>query len=276
MPTLYLVGTPIGNLEDISLRALRILGEVGLVAAEDTRVSGRLLKRYNIETPMVSYHEHSDQARIAEIVDKLGQLDVALISDAGMPGLSDPGYRLVQAAVQAGVKVVPIPGPSAVIAALVASGLPTDRYLFLGFLPRQKKARRQALSALVPLPFTLVFYEAPHRLLALLTDVEAVLGDRQVSIGRELTKLHEEIWRGSANAAIDYFGQGKIRGELTVVVEGANVVERRWDEAAVKAAFATEMKKGVGRKEAAATISLRSGWRKREVYDLTLPKQESS
>ena len=171
MPTLYLVGTPIGNLEDISLRAVRILGEVSLVAAEDPRVSGRLLKHYEIDTPMTSYHEHSDQARITEIVDQLGQSDVALISDAGMPGLSDPGYRLVQAAIQAGVKVVPIPGPSAVIAALVASGLPTDTYLFHGFLPRQKKARRQVLNSLVPLPFTLVFYEAPHRLLALLADV---------------------------------------------------------------------------------------------------------
>ena len=273
MPTLYLVGTPIGNLEDISLRALRILGEVSLIAAEDTRVSGRLLKQYDINTPMTSYHEHSDQARIAAIIDKLSESDVALISDAGMPGLSDPGYRLVQAAIQAGVKVVPVPGPSAVIAALVASGLPTDKYLFHGFLPRQKKARRRTLNALVSLPFTLVFYEAPHRLLALLADIEAVLGDRQVSIGRELTKLYEEIWRGPASAATVYFGRGKIRGELTVVVEGANVVESRWDETAVKAAFAAEMEKGVGRKEAAATVSLRSKWRKREVYDLTLPKQ---
>ncbi|HUS94543.1 MAG TPA: 16S rRNA (cytidine(1402)-2'-O)-methyltransferase [Patescibacteria group bacterium] len=272
MPTLYLVGTPIGNLEDISLRALRILGEVGLVAAEDTRVSGRLLKHYELDTPLISYHEHSDQARIAEIINKLSHSDIALISDAGMPGLSDPGYRLVQAAIQAGVKVVPVPGPSAAIAALVGSGLPTDKYLFYGFLPRQKKARQQALTTVLPLPYTLVFYEAPHRLLALLTDVEAVLGDRQVSIGRELTKLYEEIWRGSASAAIAYFGVGKIRGELTVVVEGSNAAESRWDEAAVKAAFATEVGRGVGRKAAAATISQRSGWRKREVYDLTLPE----
>lgn len=273
MPTLYLVGTPIGNLEDISHRAVRILGEVSLIAAEDTRVSGRLLKHYDIETPMASYHEHSDHERTAEIIDKLSQLDVALISDAGMPGLSDPGYRLVQAAIQAGVKVVPIPGPSAVIAALVASGLPTDKYLFHGFLPRKKKTRQMTLKSLVPLPYTLVFYEAPHRLLALLTDIEEILGDRQVGIGRELTKLYEEIWRGSAGAAIDYFGQGKIRGELTVVVEGAKVVESRWDEATVKAAFAAEMETGVGRKKAAAAVSLLSNWRKREVYDLTLPEK---
>ena len=271
MPTLFLVGTPIGNLEDISLRALRILGEVNLVAAEDTRVSGRLLKRYEIDTPMVSYHEHSNKGRIAEIVDALTQSDVALISDAGMPGLSDPGYRLVQAAIQAGVVIVPVPGPSAVIAALVASGLPTDKYLFLGFLPRQKKARQAALSELISLPYTLVFYEAPHRLLALLSDVEGALGDRQVSIGRELTKLHEEIWRGSVGAAREYFGRSKIRGELVLVVAGADVAKSRWDETAVMAAFALELDKGVGRKAAAAAISVQSGWRKREVYDLTLP-----
>ena len=272
MPTLYLVGTPIGNLEDISLRALRILREVSLIAAEDTRVSGRLLKRYEIKKPMVSYHEFSKRNRVSKIIEKLAESDVALISDAGMPGLSDPGFRLVQAAIQAGVKIVPVPGPSAVTAALVASGLPTDRYLFLGFLPRQTKARREALSELISQPYTLVFYEAPHRLLDLLTDVQQLLGDRQLSIGRELTKLHEEIWRGSVGGAIEYFGRRKIRGELTVVVAGDDVIEDRWDEEVVKTALAAELDKGLGRKQAAAIVAEKSGWRKRDVYNLKLPK----
>lgn len=270
MPDLYLVGTPIGNLEDISLRALRLLREVGLIAAEDTRTTGRLLKHYDIATPLVSYHEYSGPGRLGELIDLLTTTDVALVSDAGMPGLSDPGYRLVRAAIEAGVKVIPIPGPSAVIAALVSSGLPTDRFLFLGFLPRQRKARREALAEVADVPYTLVLFEAPHRLLALLTDMAAVLGDRPMSIGRELTKLYEETWRGRVSEAIDAFGQDRIRGEFTLVIGGAPETLQIWDETTVRSALAEEMARGATRKEAAARVAELSGWRKKALYELSL------
>lgn len=270
MPVLYLVGTPIGNLEDITLRALRTLQEVALIAAEDTRTTGRLLQHYNIKTPLTSYHEYTKPERIEQLAEQLTREDVALVSDAGMPGLSDPGYRLVQAAIEKGIKVVPIPGPTAAVSTLISSGLPTDAFLFLGFLPRQKKARQSALSQVAALPYTLILYEAPHRLLALLADIEAVLGNRQVVIGRELTKLYEEIWRGTASEAAGYFGQDRIRGEITVAVAGAAPSEEQWDEAAVRTAVQAAIKKGLSRKDAAAQVAEQSGWRKRDVYNLTL------
>ncbi len=272
MPTLYLVGTPIGNLEDISLRALRVLREVGMVAAEDTRKTGRLLKHYEIEARLLSYHEHNEVTRIDEILAHLSERDVALVSDAGMPGLSDPGYRLVQAAVAAGINVVPIPGPAAAVAALVSSGLPTDSFLFLGFLPRQKKARREALAAVASLPYTLVLYEAPHRLVALLEDVGGVLGeDRPIAVCRELTKLYEEIRRGTAAEVREYFATGRVRGEITVVIGGAaESGPERWSEAAVRRAMEEQLAQGLRRKEAAERVAAQAGWRKREVYDLAL------
>jgi 16S rRNA (cytidine1402-2'-O)-methyltransferase len=274
MPVLYLVGTPIGNLEDISLRALRILKEVGLIAAEDTRTTGRLLQHYDIKTPLTSYHEYTKPEKIEQLVEQLAREDVALVSDAGMPGLSDPGYRLVKAAIEQGIKVVPIPGPSAAVSTLISSGLPTDSFLFLGFLSRQKKARQSALSEVANLPYTLVLYEAPHRLLALLKDIIDVLGDRQVVIGRELTKLFEEIWRGTAAGALNYFSQDKIRGELTVVVAGAEASQQEWDEEAVRAAVLAAVQQGLSRKEAAAQVAEQSGWRKRDVYQLTLSSKQ--
>lgn len=270
MPVLYLVGTPIGNLEDITLRALRILKEVALIAAEDTRTTAHLLHHYGIKTPLTSYHEYTKPERIEQLAEQLTREDVALVSDAGMPGLSDPGYRLIQAALERGIKVVPIPGPSAAVSALVSSGLPTDSFLFLGFLPRQKKARRAALSGVASLPYTLVLYEAPHRLLALLADIGEILGERRVVIGRELTKLFEEIWRGTAAEAAHYFGQDKVRGEITVVVAGAEESEQEWDEAAVRAAVMAAIEWGASRKAAAAEVAAQSGWRKRDVYRLTL------
>lgn len=270
MPILYLVGTPIGNLEDISLRALRVLREVGLVAAEDTRSSGRLLKHYDIDTPLVSYHEHSGPGRTEEILDRLAETDVALISDAGMPGLSDPGYRLVKEAIDSNLEIVPIPGPSAGVTTLVVSGLPTDNYLFLGFLPRRKKARKTKLNEWSTLRCTLVIFEAPHRLMALLEDIHEILGNRDLCIGRELTKLHEEIWRGSVAEAIEHFGASKVRGEITIVIEGAKEVEGQWKQAKVKVAMAKYLEEGVGRKEAASLVAKESGWRKRDVYNLTI------
>ncbi len=273
MNILYLVGTPIGNLEDISQRALRLLGEVGLIAAEDTRVSGKLLKKFNIETPLLSYHEHNEVERIGDILTALESGDVALITDAGMPGLSDPGFRLVKAAIDAGVMVSPIPGPSAVISTLVVSGLPTDSYLFHGFLPRKRKARKEKLRELELIPYTIVLFEAPHRLLALLEDVITILGDRMVCIARELTKLHEEIWRGSVSAAIDHFGRGKIRGEITVVIEGHVPLQTRWEEKAVKQALKRSLEAGSGRRQAAALVAEQSGWRKKDIYNLDVDNE---
>jgi len=277
MPTLYLVGTPIGNMEDITLRALRILREVGLVAAEDTRTTGRLLQHHGIETPLVSFHEFSDEERVEQLLERLATTDVALVSDAGMPGLSDPGYRLVRAALDAGITITPVPGPSAAVSALISSGLPTDTFLFLGFLPRQQKARRDALAAVATLPYTLVLYEAPHRLLKTLSDMQVVLGERPVVVARELTKYYEEIWRSSLEEAIEHFGQDRVRGEITLVVGGASAAEIAWEEAAVRRAMAAKLAQGVRRKKAAAEVAKQAGWRKREVYDLslTLPPDEA-
>jgi 16S rRNA (cytidine1402-2'-O)-methyltransferase len=267
---LYLVGTPIGNMEDITLRALRVLREASLIAAEDTRTSRKLLNHYDIKSPLTSYHDFSTPDKVEQLIERLQASDVALISDAGMPGLSDPGYRLVAAALEAGIQVIPVPGPSAAVTALVASGMPTDSFLFLGFLPRQKKARRAALAQVQSLPYTLVIYEAPHRLLDTLADIERVLGERQLCVGRELTKLHEEIWRGMPGEAMAHFGQDRVRGEITLMVAGASQEEGRWEQEMVLAAVTDRLAAGLSRKDASAEISALSGWRKKEVYELSL------
>jgi len=218
MSILYIVATPIGNLEDISLRALRVLREVRLIAAEDTRKTQRLLNAYNIESQLTSYHEHSKGAKLDHLLGHLEEEDLALVSEAGMPGLSDPGYDLVVAAIDRGIPVVPVPGPSAVITALVVSGLPTDQFVYVGFLPRRKGQRQRLFSSMSDEPRTIVAFEAPHRLREALTDIEQILGDRRVSICRELTKLHEEVFRGRVSQAREHFAQP--RGEFTLVIEG--------------------------------------------------------
>jgi 16S rRNA (cytidine1402-2'-O)-methyltransferase len=222
MGTLYLVATPIGNLEDISLRALRILGEVSLIAAEDTRHSRKLLAHFHITTPTLSYHEHSREARRDRLVEALAVGDIALITDAGTPAISDPGQDLVEAAIQAGHTIVPIPGPSAAISALIASGLSTERFTFIGFLPRRSKERRALLAEISALPYTLIFYEAPHRLLVCLDDLLAVLGDRRVAVAHELTKLHEDVARGRLEEVRGRWGSDAAgpRGEYVIVVAG--------------------------------------------------------
>lgn len=269
MPKLYLVGTPIGNLEDISFRAIRILQEVSLIAAEDTRVTRKLLERYEIKTRLISFHEYSDSSRVDELLDMLETADVALVSDAGMPGLSDPGYPLVEACIRSGVEVVPIPGASAVVTALIASGLPTEKFLYLGFLPRRKQARRQAIADVKALGYTLVLFEAPQRLIAALGDLRDILGDRQISIGREMTKLHEEFWRGSLSDSIQYFSAKEILGELTLVIEGAHD-DDVWDEELVIEALERELSAGLSRKEAAERVADFSRWKKRDIYRLSL------
>jgi len=267
---LYIVGTPIGNLEDISLRALRVLGEVDLIAAEDTRRTRKLLTHYGIKTPLTSYHEHNKLTKLEEILSMLQQKDVALVSEAGMPGLSDPGYELIEAAIARGIPVVPVPGPSALITALVVSGLPTDSFLYLGFLPRRRKERRELLASVAGERHTLVAFEAPHRLLASLADLKDMLGDRRIALARELTKLHEEVWRGSISQALTHFEEHPPRGEFTLVIEGAKEERVRWDERQVMEALAELLAEGVGKKEAIKAVADLAGWPRREVYKVAL------
>lgn len=268
MGTLYLVATPLGNLEDITLRALRILREVSLIATEDTRTTGQLLKHFDIRRPLVSYYEHNKVTRQGRVLAALAEGDVALVSEAGTPLLSDPGYELVRAAIEQGFQVVSIPGPSALMAALPASGLPTDRFLFLGFLPRKRGDRRLFLQEVAAEQATLVFFEAPHRLRETLADMINLLsGDRSVAVCRELTKLHEEIWRGTLAEAQQEWTQREPRGEFTLIVAGA-LPELEWNQAQVEAGLAQALAGGASVKDAVRQLTDQSGWGKREVYSL--------
>jgi 16S rRNA (cytidine1402-2'-O)-methyltransferase len=229
--TLYLVATPIGNLADITHRALQILKDVDLIACEDTRHTHKLLRHYGITTKTVSYHEHNEQQRTAQLIDQLQQgSDIAVVSDAGTPSISDPGFRLVRAAIENEVPVVPVPGPSAVISALIAAGLPTDEFFFAGFLPSRSNARRTRLNELRTVPGTLIFYEAPHRLATTLKDAYEILGEREAAVARELTKLHEEIKRGRLSELLSYFEDNdKARGEIVVLID-RNVIAEAADK----------------------------------------------
>lgn len=267
MPVLYIIATPIGNLEDISLRALRVLSQVKLIAAEDTRSTRQLLSRYDIKTPLTSYHEHNKRAKLAYLIERLGEEDVALVSEAGMPGLSDPGYELIATAVERDIPVIPVPGPSAVITALVVSGLPTSKFLYLGFLPRRKSERRRLLRSLASEPWTLLAFESPHRLRDTLEDTLEILGDRGVAVCRELTKLHEEVFRGKLSQALEYFIQAK--GEVTLVIEGK--VE---DKPEVSKQLEVELRKqhrqGIRAREAVSRLSEASGVSKNKLYQAWL------
>jgi 16S rRNA (cytidine1402-2'-O)-methyltransferase len=221
--TLYLVATPIGNLADITHRALKVLSDVDLIACEDTRHTYKLLQHYGITTKTISYHEHNEQQREAQLIDLLKRgSNIAVVSDAGTPAISDPGFRLVRAAIDNEVPIVPVPGPSALIAALIAAGLPTDEFFFAGFLPPKANARRNRLNELQSVPGTLIFYEAPHRLAATLKDAYEILGEREAVVARELTKLHEEIKRGRlSELTADYAERTDIRGEIVVLINRA-------------------------------------------------------
>jgi 16S rRNA (cytidine1402-2'-O)-methyltransferase len=267
MGTLYLVATPIGNLEDITLRALRVLGEVSLVAAEDTRRARLLLAHYGISRPVTSYFEGNRQQKMERILRQLEEGDVAFISEAGMPGLSDPGYELVRAALDRGYPVTAVPGPTAPVTALVLSGLPTDRFLYLGFLPRHRSQRRALLEEVAGVRWTLVAFEAPHRLLEALADLEDVLGDRRIAVCRELTKMFEEVWRGTISGARLHFATQEPRGEFTLVIGGAPERER-WDEERVRAAMEEHLRMGLPPAQAAREVAALSGWPRRKVYDL--------
>lgn len=269
MPTLYVVATPIGNLEDITLRALRVLQEVSLIAAEDTRTTRKLLSHYGIKARLTSYHEHNKGAKIPYILNALQQGDVALVSEAGTPAVSDPGYDLVAAAAEAGVPVVAVPGPSAVVAALAVSGLPTRQFSYVGFLPRRRGERRRLLSTLAAQPQTIVALESPHRLLATLSDLLAVLGDRRIAVCRELTKLHEEVFRGPISEAIAHFREP--RGEFTLVIAPApQPAEPVVPTEAVLQELQQLRQQGVAPRQAVTQVAQQFGLPRRQVYRLWL------
>lgn len=268
MSTLFLVATPIGNLEDLSPRAQRILREVKLIAAEDTRHSRKLLDHFGIQTPMTSYFEHNERLKLDEVLNALQTNDVALISDAGMPGINDPGYLLVRAALDAGHQVSPIPGPSAPIAALAASGLPTDQFLYLGYPPRKTSERQREFEKVAALAYTLIFLESPHRLLPTLEDLREILGDRTVAVAAELTKMYERFFRGNLSEALVFFEKEPARGEFTIVVAGAQPETGRWSPEQVLSA----LRDGLGTEKAPSQIARRvaaeAGWPRSQVYDL--------
>jgi len=267
---LYLVATPIGNLEDITYRAVRVLGEVELIACEDTRQTRKLLYHYGIAKPTISYHDHNEAQRAAELAQRMQSgASVALVSDAGMPLVSDPGYRLVRAAIEAGIPVEPLPGPSAALAALAASGLPTDRFLFAGFLPAKAGQRARALEALKEEPATLIFYEAPHRMLEALGAIAEVLGPRPVVVARELTKMHEEFLRGTAvEIQAQLAARGSMKGESTLLVGKA--VAPAPDDTPVSEAVEELVRAGAGRMDAIKQVARRRGLSKRAVYEEAL------
>lgn len=270
--TLYLVGTPIGNLEDITFRAIRILQEVDLIAAEDTRHTGKLLQHFQISTPQMSYYEHNQKSRIPEVLKRLQQgQSIALVSDAGMPGVSDPGYEIVKACAEAEIPVVPIPGASAAISALVASGLPCDRFVFEGFLPMNSPARRrERLEFLKSETRTLIFYEAPHKLRQTLQDL-AVLGEeRLIVLARELTKRYEEFWRGTIGSAIAHYQTREPQGEFTLIVAGAELPELLLSEEAIKAELQDLIQQGLSRSEASRQLAKQTALPRRQIYQLAL------
>jgi 16S rRNA (cytidine1402-2'-O)-methyltransferase len=271
-PSLYLVATPIGNLEDITLRALRVLKEVDLIACEDTRQTLKLLSHYGIQTRLVSYHEHNEMTKAAElVVDLEGGAKIALVTDAGMPGISDPGFRLISLAIRHHVPVIPIPGASAFLAALVASGLPTDSFRFSGFLPSKSGQRRKLLESVKDSPRTQVFYEAPHRLLETLADVVEVLGsDRHVVVAREVTKLHEEFLRGRVQEVLNQLkSRGEVKGEITLLIAKPDSQDAKPDISAVSVAQRVReiMKEdNAGEKAALKKVAKERGIGKSEAY----------
>ena len=264
MPALYVVATPIGNLEDITLRAIRTLREVKLIAAEDTRHTKRLLNAYNIKTPVTSYHEHNKLTKLDYILSRLEAEDVALVSDAGTPGISDPGYELIMAANQRSISVVPIPGPSVIITALVVSGLPTNAFIYQGFMPHRASERRRLLESIAGERRTVVLFESPHRLLASLKDMLSILDDRKIAVCRELTKLYEEIFHGTISQAIEHFTEP--RGEFTLVIEGAKEETRPEVTRDIEQKLSRMRKTGLTAKEAIAKVAGETGLPKKELY----------
>ena len=272
MGTLYVVGTPIGNLEDMTFRAVRILQSVDAIAAEDTRHTGKLLQHFEIKTPQLSYHEHNRTERLPELLRKLGEgKSIALVTDAGMPGISDPGYELVKACIDGGIQVVPIPGATAGITALSAAGLPTDRFVFEGFLPASGQERQKRLESLPAESRTLILYESPHRLRETLQDLAQCLGgNRGIVLARELTKLHEEFWRGTIEEAIVHYTQHEPKGEFTLVIAGAELEQPVLSEDALIAELLQIMAQGVSRSQASRQLAQLTKLSRRHLYQLAL------
>jgi 16S rRNA (cytidine1402-2'-O)-methyltransferase len=266
MQTLYIVATPIGNKGDITMRAMKTMEDVGLIAAEDTRRTARLLSMCGINKAMISYNEQTKRTKLPYLLKQLETMDVALVSDAGTPGMSDPGYELIKAAIDKGVEVVPIPGPSAIITAVVVSGLPNHEFTYLGYLPRLKSQRVKFLQRVADEPRTMVIFEAPHRLKSALKDILTVMGDRRIAVCREMTKLYEEVYRGKVSGAIDYFED--IKGEFTLVIEGKMTHEV--DTASVEEELRRLCKDGVSAKDAVARTAKSSGLSKKAVYQMWL------
>jgi 16S rRNA (cytidine1402-2'-O)-methyltransferase len=272
---LYIVATPIGNLEDITLRAIRILKEVDLIAAEDTRHTQILLSHYAIRTPLTSYHEHNERAKAQPLVERLCRGEnIALLSDAGTPAISDPGYRLVVEAVRAGVRIVPLPGPSALAAVLSASGLPTDHFVFEGFLPAKKQERKAKLEALRSETRTVIFYEAPHRVKESLAHMQQILGEREIVLGREVSKLHEEFLRGMLRDVIAQLADREIKGEITIIVRGATD-ESKVSEEELEKEIERLADQGMGVKQISEMIGERFRLSKRKVYQRALQLKTS-
>jgi 16S rRNA (cytidine1402-2'-O)-methyltransferase len=264
--TLYLVATPIGNLSDITHRALQVLRDVNLIACEDTRHTHKLLSHYGITTKTVSYHEHNEQQRAEQLIDQLKQgSNIAVVSDAGTPAVSDPGFRLVRAAIENEVAVVPVPGPSALISALVAAGLPTDEFFFAGFLPARTNARRARFSELQSVPGTLIFYEAPHRLAATLKDAYEILGERDVVVARELTKIHEEIRRGRLSELSEHYEREEPRGEIVVLID-RNVISAAKPQSSIAALVDQFEQDGLDQRAALKKAARELGISRAEAY----------
>ena len=269
MGILYIVPTPIGNLEDITLRALRILREVDLIAAEDTRTSRVLTRHFDISTPMTSYHEHNKLSKLDEVFRALESGDVALISDAGTPGISDPGYELIRAAITGGYVVVPLPGACAITTALVASGLATDHFRFVGFLPRKSSALKAELRQLASERATIIAYESPYRLRETLSAIVMEMGEgRNICVARELSKRFEEFFRGNARAALDHFSRENPRGEITLLIAGAGQEAEKWDEKKVRSALKARTSAGESLSTAAKSVAKSARWTKSKVYQL--------
>ncbi|NES01562.1 MAG: 16S rRNA (cytidine(1402)-2'-O)-methyltransferase [Okeania sp. SIO2F4] len=270
--TLYIVGTPIGNLEDTTFRAVQILQKVDLIAAEDTRHTGKLLQHFQIQTPQLSYHQHNEQSRIPELIEELNQgKTIALVTDAGMPGISDPGYELVKSCVEANISVVPIPGITASITALSASGLPTNKFIFIGFLPTKIKLREEQLEKLSNSLETIVLYESPYRLLQTLEDLDKILGkDRKIVLARELTKLHEEFWRGTVGQAIFHYQNNQPKGEFTIVIAGAEPELPVLSEDTIKQELQELFAQGISRSQASRQLAQKINLSRRKIYQIAL------
>lgn len=272
---LYVVATPIGNMADITLRAIRVLTDVGVIAAEDTRTTRKLLSHHGIATPLVSYHDHNEIIRTPELLSRLQAGEsVAVVSEAGTPSISDPGYRLVEAAISGGIDVEPVPGASAVLAALVVSGLPTDSFVFEGFLPRRAGERRRRLEALAAERRTLVVFESPHRVDSSLADMLGVLGDRRAALCRELTKLHEEVRRATLSELLASVEKSPVKGELVIVVEGALETEPDLDGAVTEALGRIE--RGESAREATRAVAEQRGVGRRALYDRVLQDRKEN